>query len=102
VKITKFQPFRRGSLVGFADIHLAVGLTICGCTVHQQHGKRWVGLPGRPRLDRDKQLVIGTDGKVTYDKFGTWDSPELSRRFSDLAAAEIAEKYPQAFADETS
>jgi hypothetical protein len=83
---------RRGSLVGFADLHI-VGyrMRLFSCPVHEQNGKRWVGLPARPWLDRDNQLVRDPDtGKAKWQPIITFDSRDILARFSDAAVAAVA------------
>lgn len=46
--IHNFKPFRKNSLRAFFDVELPSGLTICGCTLHESHGKWWTGLPAKP------------------------------------------------------
>lgn len=44
----------RNTLVGFLDLKLEPsGLILRDCSLHEQNDRRWVGLPGKPRLDSD-------------------------------------------------
>lgn len=48
IECTKFKPFQKGYLQGFADIHLPKwGIEICGCSLYEKDGKRWVNVPGK-------------------------------------------------------
>jgi len=48
----------RSNFVGFASLHIpAIRQKLFDCTVHVSHGSRWVALPSRAQLDRDKQLI---------------------------------------------
>jgi hypothetical protein len=87
----QFTPIdRRGSLVGFADLHVpAYRIRLFSCTVHEQNGRRWVGLPGRPWV-KDGELVRDPDtGKVRYEAILAFDDQAILRRFSDAAVAAI-------------
>ena len=59
-----WRPLEKGTLLGFFNLELASGLVLRGLTLHDQAGKRWVGLPGRAQVGEDgKQLVDPTTGK---------------------------------------
>jgi DNA-binding cell septation regulator SpoVG len=62
----KFTPLERGALRGFCDLALDSGMVVHDCTVMENNGRRWVNLPGKPQLDRDKNLVRGESGKIIY------------------------------------
>ena len=81
---------RRGSLVGFTDLHLPrMRLRLFSCTVHEQNGRKWVGLPSRPWM-KDGELVRDPDtGKVRYEPVLGFDSKDILGRFSDAAVAAI-------------
>ena len=87
-----FTPIdRRGSLVGFADLHiLGYRIRLFSCTVHEQNGKRWVGLPGRPWVNSNGELVRDeTTGKVKYQPVLAFDSKDILDRFSVAAITAI-------------
>lgn len=47
IKVENFRRLRSNSLFGFIDIVIPeMHLRIREATVHESHGKRWVGLPG--------------------------------------------------------
>ena len=85
-----FKPFERNTLRGFADLHLAAArLNIHGCAVHERDGKRWIQLPARPQLDKNRNLVKDADGKITYARVMEFDSREVAERFSEAALKAI-------------
>jgi hypothetical protein len=65
---TKFVPLERGALRGFADLELDSGLVIHDARLMESSGKRWVNLPGKPQLDRDKNLVRGANGMISLEQ----------------------------------
>jgi hypothetical protein len=86
VVCTAWKPFDRNTLKGFADLWLrTVCLNIRGCAVHEKNGRRRVQLPAKPRLDKDRNLVRDSDGKVQYAKVMEFDSKEVADRFSEAA-----------------
>ena len=87
---TAWKPYEKNTLKGFADLWLrAARLNISGVAVHEKNGKRWVQLPARPQLDKDRNLVCGEDGKIQYAKVMDFDSREVSDRFNAAALKAI-------------
>ena len=97
---TGFQPFERNTLRGFADLWLqGARLNIRGCAVHEKNGKRWIQLPARPQLDKDRQLVRDDSGKIQYSKVLDFDSREVADRFNTAALKAVeAFTFKQDFA----
>jgi hypothetical protein len=92
VTVLAFSPItRRGSLVGFADLHLPRHrMKLFSCTVHEQNGSRWVGLPARTWVDRDGNLVRDQDtGKPKYQPILQFDSKDILNAFSDAAISAL-------------
>lgn len=48
-----WRPRQVNTLQGFVDLELPSGLTLHDCTLHEQLGARWIGLPARPQLATD-------------------------------------------------
>ena len=90
VVCTAFRPFERNTLKGFADLWLrAVRLNIRNCALHEKNGRRWVQLPAKPQLDKDRNLVRDEGGKVQYAKVMEFDSREVADHFSEAAMTAI-------------
>ena len=90
VLCTAFKPFERNTLKGFADLWLRTArLNIRGIAVHEKNGKRWVQLPARPQLDKDRQLVRDDAGKIQYATVLEFDSREVADRFNTAALKAI-------------
>ena len=87
---TGWKAYEKNTLKGFADLWLrAARLNISGVAVHEKNGKRWVQLPARPQLDKDRNLVRDSDGKVQYAKVIDFDSREVADRFNAAALKAI-------------
>ena len=87
---TAWKPFEWNTLKGFADLWLRTArLNVHGCAVHEKNGRRWVQLPARPQLDKDRNLVRDGDGKVQYAKILDFDSREVADRFNAAALKAI-------------
>ncbi|RWN58467.1 hypothetical protein [Mesorhizobium sp.] len=99
VTIMDFKPIASaGALVGFVDVHVpAWYLKLFGCAVFDKDGRRWVSLPSRPALDRDKRALTGADGKVSYNPCVAFDNKDTADRFSASVIAALIAFKPDAF-----
>ena len=85
-----YKPLHRNTLQGFADLWLQPAhLHIHGCAVHEKNGRRWIQLPAKPQLDKDRNLVRDEGGKVQYAKVMEFDSREVADHFSEAAMKAI-------------
>jgi hypothetical protein len=89
VEVVGWKPLERGTLLGFAEIRIPqLRLRISDLTIHRhESGKRWCGMPGRPRLDRDGSLVRTESGKPEYTPVLRWEG----RAVSDASSARVVE-----------
>lgn len=91
MRCVAFKHLARGSLLGFADIEMDSGMVLLGCTFHAANGKRWCNPPGRPQLDRDRQLIYDDGGKIAYAPVVEFVEARTRFRWSDAAVAAIDE-----------
>ncbi len=93
---TAWKPFERNTLQGFADLWLrAARLNIRGCAVHQKNAKRWVQLPARPQLDKDRNLVRDPhSGKIEYTKILSFEDRQHADTFREEAIAALMKREP--------
>jgi hypothetical protein len=89
VEVVAWRPLERGSLLGFTEIVIPqLKLHIADITVHQhESGKRWCGMPGKPRLDKDHNVIRAASGKPEYSKV-IWFA---DRRVADAFGARVVE-----------
>lgn len=97
--IQDFKPISgTGALVGFVDVHVpAWRLKLFGCTVFDNGTRRWVSLPGKPQIDRDKRALTDTNGKVAYSPAAAFDDKATADRFSEAVIAALLVHTPGAF-----
>jgi DNA-binding cell septation regulator SpoVG len=88
IRCLKFTALEKGCLRGFADLTLANGLIIHDAMLMESSGRRWVNLPGKPQLGKDKNPVL-KDGKYTYVQVLSIPDRELRDKFSTAALAAI-------------
>ncbi len=87
---TAWKPYEKNTLKGFADLWLRTArLNVHGCAVHEKNGRRWVQLPARPQLDKDRNLVRDENGKIQYAKILDFDDREVADRFNAAALKAI-------------
>jgi hypothetical protein len=89
IRCIKFAPLEKGSLRGFCDLALDSGLTIHDAMLMESAGRRWVNLPGKPCLDRDKSLMRGADGKIVYAPVLSIEDRRRRDLFNEMAIAAI-------------
>ena len=57
VQVEAFKPLRSNKLFAFCTFVMPeVRLRVIDATVHQSQGRRWIGLPAKPQIDRDGQV----------------------------------------------
>jgi hypothetical protein len=67
VNVESFKPLRSNKLFGFANILIPeLHLRIREATVHESHGKRWVGLPAKLLISREGSVRRDERGKIAY------------------------------------
>ena len=98
VRVESFKPLRRGSLLGFVDLVIPqIRLRVREASVHQSRGRRWVGLPAKPQIDREGRVRQDDRGKTAYVNVLQFTDKATSDGFSERAIAALLEAYPHAF-----
>jgi hypothetical protein len=83
IAASDWRPMQRNTLRGFLTLTLQPsGFVLRECSLHENDGKRWVGLPSKPQIDTDghhrkdaatgKPLyapVVEIAGKVAREQF---------------------------------
>src|SRR6516165_4607974 len=95
VEVESFTRRRSNTLFGFVDLVIPeLRLRIREVTVHQSHGRRWVGLPGKPQIDRDGAARRDDRGKIAYSPVLQFTDREVGDAFSAGAIAAVLERFP--------
>jgi hypothetical protein len=66
-------------------------------SVHQSHGRRWIGLPAKPQIDREGRVRHDDRGKTLYTSVLQFTDKTTSDAFSERAIAALLESFPHAF-----
>jgi hypothetical protein len=101
VQVEAFTPRRSNTLVGFCTVTVPeMRLRIHDLTVHKKNGSRWIGLPGKPIIDRDGTVRRDDRGKVAYVPVLEFADKATRDAFSAKVIASLLEFAPAAFDDE--
>jgi hypothetical protein len=100
VKLLGWKKVVRGTLRGFLDIEVSVehahALQIFECPVNVGPNGPWVGLPGKPQIDRDGNLRRKPNGKPEYVAVNKWGNAETRELFSRAALRLLLARHPDA------
>src|SRR5579872_6129304 len=98
VKVESFKPHRSHSLFGFVDFVIPeLRLRVKEATVHQANGRRWIGLPAKPQIDRQGRVRHDERGKIAYASVLQFTDRDTGDAFSERAVAALLESFPDAF-----
>jgi hypothetical protein len=75
-QLSNFRVLNKNTLKAVFDVALPSGLMICGVMLHENAGKRWIALPGKPYLKND-----GSQGWLKILDFADYAARE---RFNEL------------------
>jgi hypothetical protein len=90
ITASDFKPMDKGALRGFVTLKLPSGLVLKECTFMNSNDKEWIGLPGKPQIDREgKVRKDAATGKTLYVSIVDFDSKEAHDKFQDLALAAV-------------
>lgn len=93
MRASDWRPLVRNTLQGFFTLELPSGLILNECTYHKApSGSEWIGLPGRPQLDRDgMQRKDPATGKALYTPSVEIKGKQQRERFQAAALAAVHE-----------
>jgi hypothetical protein len=98
VRVEAFTPRRSNTLFGFVDVVIPeLRLRIREAAVHQSHGRRWIGLPGKPQVDRDGAARRDDRGKIAYSAILQFLDRDTADAFSERAVEALLRDFPGAF-----
>jgi len=81
--VLAWKALERNTLRGFATVVVKeLQLVIHDVAIHERDGKRWIGLPSKPQLDRDRNTIKNEAGKVQYTPVVEFGSRKVADAFS--------------------
>jgi hypothetical protein len=100
VRVENFRRRRSNTLFGFVDLLIPeLHLRIYEAPVHESHGRRWIGLPGKPEVDRNGAVRRDDRGKIAYSPVLQFTDRAVGDAFSARAIEALLESFSDAFAD---
>jgi hypothetical protein len=100
MKLLSCRPVGKGALLAFVTVELEIGLRLIGLPIFGSGTSGpWVGLPRKPRLDRERKQHIGANGKPTFEPCADWATRELQNKFSAAVIELVCAKQPDLFED---
>jgi hypothetical protein len=103
VRIEDYRPWRSNTLFGFTTVVIPeVRLRIIDLTAHASHGRRWIGLPGRPQITAGGVVRKDERGKPLYSPVLQFVGRDVADAFSDRVVEALLVEYPRAFDAEES
>jgi hypothetical protein len=98
IRVLAFKPLRSNTLFGFVDLVIPdISLEIYEATVHQSGGRRWIGLPAKPQIDRDGRVRRDDRGKVLYTPVLRLCDNIVRDAFSERVIEALIAGFPHAF-----
>jgi hypothetical protein len=102
VQVENFKPLRSNSLYGFAHLLIPeIRLRIKEASVHQSHGRQWIGLPAKPQIDREGRVRHDDRGKTAYVNILQFTDRDTGDAFFYRAIEALLEAFPRAFDEES-
>jgi hypothetical protein len=86
--IKNFKPFEKNTLRGFFDVELPSGMILCGCTLHEREGRRWIGLPAKPYTKED--------GSQSWVKIVDFVDRDKAKQFQESVLPAVPAVFEQA------
>jgi hypothetical protein len=95
-KILKWTERRSNTLQGFFDFTFG-SLIIHDASLHRQNDKYWIGLPGKPQIDRDDKVRRDARGKVQYTPVVTTTDKAATDKLSTVVLEALRAARPELF-----
>jgi len=85
VVVEAFKPLRANTLYGFVAITIPeLHLRVYDLTVHEKNGKRWIGLPAKPQVERsgcvDRETRDAFSARVIASEGAKWEPVVAAKR----------------------
>jgi hypothetical protein len=91
ITATDWRPLVKNTLRGFVTLTIEPGgIVLKECALHEKEGKRWVGLPAKPQVDRDGQpRKDPATGKALYTSIVEIAGKDARDRFQAAALTAV-------------
>jgi hypothetical protein len=101
IRCRGFRAFAKGTLVGFAVVHIAeLRLTVHDVALHRKGAARWAQLPAKPLLRDGRHVADEATGKPQYVLILELEGRETRDAFSTAVWRAVIEQCPEIAAEE--
>ena len=84
VECVEFKVLEKNTLRGFAEIRIpGMRMRIKDIAIHEKGGRRWAALPGKPQIDKNRQVITDASGKVQYTPVLCFESRAVADAFGE-------------------
>jgi hypothetical protein len=99
LQLIEWRPLRQNTLMGFVTVRIEPpGLVIHHITVHRNGDSVWVGLPGKPQIDKDGRVLTDERGRRKYVPVVEVPDGAVRERLSAAIIALVKARDPQGLA----
>jgi hypothetical protein len=99
MKITRWVPHEAGQMLGFFTTETQSGLVIPDFrALRNKAGEIWIGLPNKPMLSPDGQVLVDDAGKRSYQPTITFRDKSTEKKFLELVVQALRRDHPELFA----
>jgi hypothetical protein len=96
IRCRGFRAIAKGTLVGFAVIHIAeLRLTIHDVALHRKGVTRWAQMPAKPLLRDGRHVTDEATGKSQYVLILEFEGRETRDAFSAAVWHAVVEQHPE-------
>jgi hypothetical protein len=90
IRASDFKALERNTLRGFLTLTLEPsGLVLRDCSLHKMNEKEWIGLPGKPQLDKEGRHRADDKGKKLYVPVVELKDKAAYARFQEAALVAV-------------
>lgn len=90
IRASDFKTLERNTLRGFLTLTLEPsGLVLRECSLHKMNEKEWIGLPGKPQLDKEGRHRTDDKGKKLYVPVVELKDKATYARFQEAALVAV-------------
>lgn len=93
IEIIAFRKLVKNTLQGFVTVRMTkIGIEIRDITVHEKNGKRWLGMPAKPQIDKTGSPIKDSNGKSKYVFIIDFYEKSFKEKFQEAVLNELQKR----------